>query len=389
MTLAGLPSRRRGAGLRWITIGVVATILILLIDASLKSKSPAPAHRLAVGAWVDQVLPAITSSTAQGQVIAGIWSGGLSRSGPALSALITGAANSSASDYATVSKLDPPSSLGGSAGLLEASLLARSRAASTVEKVLLATLGAAAGPSNPGAPADSTSASPSAEAPLLAQAASDIEVGDQAYALFLSTFPASAGVKMPSSTWGFDLKPYETQPAQIFLTALQSAVTTSPLYQLSIFSVSTNPSPITTKGSTLVLPDSSAVSVDLVVANTGNQPASHVTVTATVSPAGSGSSTAKDFVNLAVGQAYAISSLGPLSAPQGTAVTLTVTADVTPPSQPGSAGSQTPTVKSATTTLDLEMPAPPPPTTTTTTRAGSSGSKTSSTTAPAGTTGAG
>jgi hypothetical protein len=279
--------------------------------------------------------------------------------------------------------------MGGPAGLLEASLLARSRAASTVEKVLLATIGAAAGPSKPGAPADSTPASPSAEAPLLAQAASDIAVGDQAYALFLSTFPASAGVKMPPSTWGSDLKPYQTQQAQIFLAALQSAVTTSPLYQLSIFSVSTNPSPITTKGSTLVLPDSSAISVDLVVANTGNQPASHVTVTATISPAGSGSSTAKDFVNLAVGQAYAISSLGPLSAPQGTAVTLSVTADVTPPSQPGSAGTQAAAVKSATTTLDLEMPAPPPPTTTTTTTAGSRGAKTSSTTSPTGTAGDG
>lgn len=390
MTLAGVPSRRRGAGLRWITIGVVATILILLIDASLKSKSPTPARRLAVGAWVDQVLPAITSSTTQGQVIAGIWSGGLSRSGPALAALIDGAAARSASDYATVSRLDPPTSLGGSAGLLEASLLARSRAASTVQKVLLATLGAAAGPSSPRASTDSAGAPPSAEAPLLAQAASDIAVGDQAYALFLSTFPASAGVKMPPSAWGSDLKPYQTQPAQIFLTALQSAVATSPLYQLSIFSVSTNPSPITTSGSTLVLPDSSSISVDLVVADTGNQPASHVTVTATISPAGAGPSTAKDFVNLAVGQAYAISGLGPLSAPRGTPVTLSVTADVTPPAQSGTAGGQAAAVKSATTTLTLEMPAPPPTTTTTTTTpAGSRSATASSTTVPAGAGGAG
>jgi hypothetical protein len=379
MTLAGLPSRRRGAGLRWITVGVVVTILILLIDASLKSKSPTPTHRLAVGAWVDQVLPAITSSTTQGEVIAGIWSGGLPRSGPTLAATIDGAAAKSVSDYTTISKLDPPSSLGGSAGLLEASLLARSQAASTVQKVLLATLGAAAGQTRPGAPTDSTAAPPSAEAPLLAQAASDIAVGDQAYQLFLSTFPTSAGVKMPPSKWGSDLKPYQDQPAQIFLTSLQSAVTTSPLYQLSIFSASLNPSPITTRGSTLVLPDTSAISVDLVVADTGNQPASHVTVTATISPAGSGSSTAKDFVNLAVGQAYAISSLGPLSAPKGTPVTLTVTADVTPPPQSGTSGTHAAVVKSATTTLTFEMPTPPPPTTSTTVPAGSR----SPTTAPA------
>lgn len=371
MTLAGLPSRRRGAGLRWITIGVVATILILLIDASLKSKSPTPARRLAVGAWIDQALPAITSSTAQGQVIAGIWSGGLSRSGPAIAALIDGAAAKSASDYAAVSKLDPPSSLGGAAGLLEASLLARSEAASTVQQVLLATLGAAAGPSSPGVTTDSSAASPSAEAPLLAKAASDIAVGDQAYQLFLSTFPASAGVKMPPSTWGSDLKPYQTQQAQIFLTTLQSAMTTSPLYQLSILSTSISPSPITTKGSILVVPDSSAISVDLVVADTGNQPVSHVTVTATISPASSGSSTVRDFVNLAVGQAYAISGLGPLNPQKGTPVTLTVSADATPPTQSGNAGSRPTVVKSASTTLTFEMPAPPPPASSTTTAVGS------------------
>ncbi|MGC8514116.1 MAG: hypothetical protein ACP5P1_13950 [Acidimicrobiales bacterium] len=386
MTLAGLPSRRRGAGLRWITVGVVVTILILLIDASLKSKSPTPTHRLAVGAWVDKVLPAITSSTTQGQVIASIWSGGLSRSAPTLAATIDGAAAKAVSDYTTVSKLDPPSSLGGSAGLLEASLLARSQAASTVQKVLLATLGAAAGQTSPGKPTDSTAAPPSAEAPLLAQAASDIAVGDQAYQLFLSTFPASAGVKMPPSAWGSNLKPYQTQPAQIFLTSLQSAVTTSPLYQLSIFSVSLSPSPITTSGSTLVLPDTSAISVDLVVADTGNQPASHVTVTATISPASSGSSTVKDFVNLAVGQAYAISGLGPLSAPKGTPVTLTVTADVTPPPQSGTSGSQAAAVKPATTTLTFEMPAPPAPTTSTTSP-GTRSAKSPSTTSPAGTNG--
>ncbi len=386
MTLAGLPSRRRGAGLRWITVGVVLTILILLIDASLKSKSPTPAHRLAVGAWVDQVLPAITSSTTQGQVISSIWSGGLSRSAPALAATIDGAAARAVADYTTVSKLDPPTSLGGSAGLLEASLLARSQAASTVQRVLLATLGAAAGQTSPGTPTDSTAAPPSFEAPLLAQAASDIAVGDQAYQLFLSTFPASAGVKMPPSTWGSNLAPYQTQSAQIFLTSLQSVVTTSPLYQLSLFSVSLSPSPITTSGSTLVLPDTSAISVDLVVADTGNQPASHVTVTATISPATSGSSTVKDFVNLAVGQAYAISGLGPLSAPKGTPVTLTVTADVNPPSQAGTSGSQAAAVKPATTTLTFEMPAPPAPTTSTTSP-GTGNAKSPSTTSPAGTNG--
>ncbi len=397
MTLAGLPSRRRGTGFRWITIGVVATVLILLIDASLKSRSTAPARQLAAGAWVDQVLPVISSSTGDGQVLASIWSGGLSRSGPSIASGVESVATKSAAEYAALSKLNPPSGLVGSAGLLEASLLARSQAASIVEKVLLATLGAAAGPSTRGNPVDSTASSPSVEAPLLAQAASDIGVGDQAYSLFRSTFPASVGVAMPASVWGGDTTPYQSSPAQVFLTSLQSAMTTSPLYQFSIFSLSTNPAPLTTKASTLALPDASSISVNLVVANTGNQAASHVTVTATISPAGHGASTVRDFVNLAVGQAYTINRLGPLNPPLGTPVTLTVTASTstsssttstssttttTPGSSASTSGGTGPvaTVKSATSSIVFEMPAPPPPTTTTTVPTSTSKAATSTTT---------
>ncbi len=395
MTLAGLPSRRRGTGFRWITIGVVATVLILLIDASLKSRSTAPARQLATGAWVDQVLPVISASTGNGEVLASIWSGGLSRSGPSIASTVESVATKSAAEYATLSKLSPPNSLVGSAGLLEASLLARSQAASTVEKVLLATLGAAAGPSSQGNPADSTASSPSVEAPLLAQAASDIGVGDQAYSLFRSTFPASAGVRMPASVWGGDTAPYQSQPAQVFLTSLQSAASTSPLYQFNIFSLSTNPAPLTTKGSTLALPDASSISVNVVVANTGNQPASHVTVTATISPAGRGSSTVRDFVSLAVGQAYTINRLGPLNPPFGTPVTLTLTVtastSATSPTtttsgsnaSTGSGTGPVPTVKSATSSIVFEMPAPPPPTTTTVPTSTSKGA--TSTTTPAAT----
>ena len=382
MTLAGLPSRRRGTGFRWITIGVVATVLILLVDASLKSRSATPTRQLATGAWVDQVLPVISASTGDGQVLASIWSGGLSRSGPSIASAVDSVAANSAAEYATLSKLNPPSGLVASAGLLEASLLARSQAASIVEKVLLATLGAAAGPSTRGNPADVTASSPSVEAPLLAQAASDIGVGDQAYSLFRSTFPASAGVSMPPSVWGGDTKPYQSNPAQVFLTSLQSVMSTTPAYQFDVFSLSTNPAPLTTNASTLVLPDASAISANLVVANTGNQPASHVTVTATISPAGHGSSTVRDFVDLAVGQAYAINRLGPLNPPLGTPVTLTVTVTVTASnsasaSSPtsattatasggtGSAPGPVVTVKSSTSSIVFEMPAPPPATTTT------------------------
>ncbi|HET9078557.1 MAG TPA: hypothetical protein VFN68_16595 [Acidimicrobiales bacterium] len=360
------------------------TLLILLIDASLKSRSPAPRQQLAAGTWVDRVLPVISRSTEEGQAVAGIWANGLKTPAPALASTINSVASEAAQNYQTVVKLRPPDSLLGPAGLLEAALLARSEAAANLQKALVATLGsaAAAGPSSPPsgasppAPTTSTTAAggragsttttpttappvgapPASQVPVIAKAGSDIQVGDSAYSLFVGSIPPSLGIHMPASTWATDLNPYTPQAAQVFLSSLQSAVVTSPVHQVKVLAVSLKPSPVSTNGAVQVLPDSSAVTVTIVVADTGNQPESNLTVTAAISPAGRGTSSVRDFVNLQPGQAYTISGLGPLNPPQGPTVTLTVS--VTP-----AAGSSTPPVTS---TVNFSMPAPPPPTTTTT-----------------------
>lgn len=146
MALASRNARRGAAGLRWLAVGVALTLLVLLIDASLKSRSPAPRQQLAAGTWVDRVLPVIASSTEQGRVIAGIWTDGLKTPGPALAASVDSVAAGARQDYETVVKLRPPDSLLGPAGLLEAAMLARSEAASDLQKALIATLGSAAAP---------------------------------------------------------------------------------------------------------------------------------------------------------------------------------------------------------------------------------------------------
>ncbi len=354
-------------------------MLILLIDASLKSRSPAPRQQLAAGEWVDRVLPVIASSSAEGQVIAGIWANGLKTPAPALAASINSVAAGAAKNYQTVLALRPPDSLLGPAGLLEAALLARSQAAAGLQKALIATLGSAvnAAPAPAATPTTSTTTTagaappastttttappvgvpPATVVPEVTKAGSEIQVGDSAYALFLSSIPASLGVHMPPSTWVGDMTPYSAQSAQVFLASLQTAVVTTPVHQVRIYAVSLNPSPVSRSGAVQVLPDATAVSVTIVLADTGNQPESNLTVTAAITPAGSGTSSVRDFISLGVGQAYTISGLGPLNPPQGPPVTLTVT--VTPP-----AGSPTPP---ATSTLTFSMPAPPPPTTTTTT----------------------
>ncbi|MBV9661454.1 MAG: hypothetical protein JO337_09875 [Acidimicrobiales bacterium] len=160
---------------------------------------------------------------------------------------------------------------------------------------------------------------------------------------------------MTASAWASDPAPYQAPQAQVFLTSLQNSTVTTPVHQVKIYSVSTTPAPVSNQNSVEVLPDATAMTITVVVADTGNQPENNLTVNAVISPATSGASSVRDFVNLKPGQAYTIVGLGPLNPPLGAPVTLTV--DVT-----GSDGTTL-----ATSPITFQMPAPPPPTTTTTT----------------------
>jgi hypothetical protein len=356
MALPGRSGRRSGAGFRWIAAGVVITLLVLLIDASLNSRSPGPTRTLQAGVWVDRVLPVITASTEEGLVLASTWANGLKMPASEVSSQVATIATQAAHNYSVVSQLRPPDQLGGPAGLLDAALLARSKAAAELQKAFSSTLGAAAVAPGTKATVASVPAAtdPAAVLADVTVAGSDIQVGDQAYQLFLSSMPASLGVKLPSSTWGANPAPYAPQTAQVFLASLQSSAVTTPVHQVTIYGIALDPAPVSASGPVQILPDATAITVTIVLADTGNQPASNLTVTASISPAGPGSSSVRDFVNLAVGQAYTIDALGPLNPAQGSPVTMTIT--VTPP-----AGAPLPPVSRQ---LVFQMPAPPTTTTT-------------------------
>lgn len=340
MALAGRFARR-GAGARWLLVGIVITLVVLLVDASLHSRSPGPGQQLAAGTWVDRVLPVITTSNTEGVQLEQLWSGGLSMKPDQITSLVDQIAVGASAAYKQVVDLRPPSNLAGSAGLLEACLLSRSQAASILETVVNQTL-------------DGPAPSPQLTSQVQT-AGNDLQVADQAYSLFASTMP-KVGVTMPASQWLGNSNPYQPQSAQAFLASLHSSASTTPLHQLTLYAVTTTPSPVNAQGPAEVLPDARAITVTIVVADTGNQPERNLTVTASIAPS-AGAASAKDFVDLQPGQAHTIENLGPLNPPQGTPVTLTVT--VTPPA--GSAASV------VTKTVVFSMPAPPPSTTTTST----------------------
>ncbi|MGH9115348.1 MAG: hypothetical protein ACRDWW_05900 [Acidimicrobiales bacterium] len=332
MALGGRSARRGGGGLRWLAVGVVLTLLILLIDASLHSRSPGPSQQMAAGAWVDRVLPIIDESTQEGQQIAGIWARGLTMRPTEVATQLDQTAAAAAQAYHDVIGLRPPVALAGPAGLLDASLLARSEAAGQLRSAL-------------GPDAGSTPVS------AIQSAGSHIQVGDSAYQLFAQSMPRSVPA-MPPSLWLADPAPYQPQAVRIFLASFQSAGASTPVHKVEIYALTTTPSPVSTQGATQVLPDARAMTVTIVVANVGNQSEKNLTVTAAISPS-KGASSARDFLDLQPGQAHSIVGLGPLNPPEGTPVTLSVTVTA-------AAGSPVPPV---TTSLVFSMPAPPPATT--------------------------
>jgi hypothetical protein len=344
MALASRSARRGGEGSRWLLVGVVITLFVLLIAASLKSRSPGPGQQLATGAWIDRVLPIVTTSTEEGQQLATIWSNGLRTPAPSLTTLLDQVATGASHAYQQVVVLHPPVTLDGAAGLLEACLLVRSEAATSLRNALGPVLTSGASGSA-GAGSGSVTA--------IQTAGNDMQVGDQAYQLFTQSLP-KLGLTMPASAWATNPAPYQPIAAAAFLASLQSAMSTTPVHEVKIYAVSTSPAAESSQGGTEVLPDSSTMSVTVVVGDVGNQAENDLTVTASIVPEG-GSSSVRDFVDLVPGQAVTIEAMGPLTPPQGVTVTLTVT--VAP-----QAGSATPP---ATQKLTFMMPAPPPTTTTT------------------------
>lgn len=322
---------------------MIITVVILLIDASLHSRSTSPRQELATGSWIDQVLPLIGETNQQAQQLDTVWAHSRSMAAADITSAIAQVAAGAASTYQQAVAVRPPTTLAGASGLLDASLLARSKAATAIQRALAPQLAARA-------------PSVSSAIRTLGTAATDLQIGDQAYQLFLQSLPRT-GVTIPPSKWLTSAGPFSGQTASVFVSTLHNSVVKAAVHDVRIYAVTTSPPPVSTNGSVQVLPDATVMYVTIVVANVGNQEESNLTVTAAISPT-LGATSVRDFLSLAPGQAHTVVGLGPLAPPQGPNVTLTVT--VTP-----EAGSSTPT---ATKTLTIQMPNPnAPPSTTTTT----------------------
>ncbi|HTW11061.1 MAG TPA: hypothetical protein VME46_26410 [Acidimicrobiales bacterium] len=324
-----LPKHRSGS--RWLIVPFVLTIIVVLIDASMHARSPQPQRTLDSEAWVDQVLPDITASSAQGLEIAGISSRKLTLPAGGVAAELSSLASQSLATYRSVRDLAPPSGLASAAGLLQACLWARQAGAGEMASAVKQLLGGA---------------HPYSVVPEMTAAAAEFQVSDNAYQLFSRDLPR-LGVDMPPSQWAAQPGIFQPEALSGFTARLLADVVKAPAHELDIDAISTNPAVLDTQGNVQVLSPAETVSVTVVVADGGRSSEAGVTVSARISPAkGSPAQDVSATVNLSQGQADAVTLSGLRTMPS-TPTTLTVSA-VGPDGVPSEVSRQ----------LQIEVPGP-------------------------------
>jgi hypothetical protein len=315
MALAGR-RHRRGNGRWWLLAGLVATLLVLVVDASVQDRSPSPQRTLAADTWVDRVLPVIGDSTSQGIQLGQLRANGSGMTAADLDAQYQQVANAANQSLATVKGLRPPTELDVANGYLTASLQTRAEAATSMSQAVHQYLSAPAGTDPAGAVSGMTNA------------ASQFAVGNQAYQLFVNAVPP-LHVTLPASSW--DPMPSDYTPLALtsFLTTVHQNGSLASAPDLAVLTITTNPPAVGLNGTTQVLSPAPSISVVASVANQGNVVEPNVPVTASINGAASPPASVSQTVTLQPGQKASVT-LGPLHPQVGPTIGLTVSVPAVP-----------------------------------------------------------
>jgi hypothetical protein len=312
MALGSRPARTtRRRGRPWLFFALLATLLVLIVNAAMAARSPAPARQQAQQSYLDQVLPAIQQSSQQGLDIGNMRAQALTLPPTIIANHISGVVTQAQQTLNAVEKLNPPQSAKTAHALLVATL--------DLRYVGTKAMGQAMGTALSSQPVDTG-------VQALAGVGLDFQAADQSYSLFQQAMPA-LGPPLPSSRWVADSSAYSPATLSVFVASLRAAGSLAPVHDVSVVVVTTNPQPVNLLNGVQILPVAKQLSLQIVVANTGNQSEKNLTVSATIAPSAIGpTQMVRDFVDLTPGQTRTVS-LGTLRVVAGQATTLTVRID--------------------------------------------------------------
>ena len=308
--MALAPRRRRRRRPRWLLVGILATVAVLLVSAAF-SGSESPSRRLAQLAYLDAVRPHIDQSTAQGASIAEIRTDAIALGRQGVTRRLARVSREADVALAGVRDADPPSSLETAHTILVATFAIRARVA------------AAATAGMEGA---YTEGPPEPAVDVLVSAGEEMVAADRTYRVFVDALPQPEGVTaplVPASAWASEPQLWSRPELAAFVASIRSSAAPTAVHDVGVLTVSTDPVAVATEGNASVLPLVRTLRLDIVVANTGNAPEKGVPVVATlIGPAGE-VDTARDFVDLDPGQRRSVP-LGGLRPVPGGPSTLTV-----------------------------------------------------------------
>jgi hypothetical protein len=312
MVLASRPTRWRAR--RWLLVGALATLVVLAVNAAIAARSSAPARQLAEQNYLDQVSPVIQDSTQQGRDIDALRSQAVTLSGTTIIDRLDQLVASTAQSFAAIRRIAPPGSMDTAHDLLVATMAVRADSAKSLRQAIANALG--------GQPLIAAAAA-------VGQVGSEMEASDRTYQLFVQALP-SPGTGAPTSRWVSDPTAYDQANLSVFLSSVRASTSLAPVHDVAVVLVLTDPAPVSLNGSTQVLPVSKFLNLQIVVADTGNQPERNLMVSATMSPSAIGPTEVfRDFVNLSPGQRRTVS-LGGLRPEPNQPTTLTTRIDAAP-----------------------------------------------------------
>lgn len=307
--MAFAPRRRRRRS-RWVLVGVLLSVMALLANAGVSSRSTGPAKRLAGLAYVDQVRPHVEASNRQGAEVGEVRDGAAALGRDGIRRKMERVRRDSAAELRGVREIEAPPDLYAGHTLLVSTMVLRAGATAKMTDALMAALG---------------TRSPEPAVDVLVEAAEDIVAADHTYRAFvdLVVVKGARGPLLPESSWVADRTAWERPAVSAFVSALRASRVSTPVHDVGVLTFSTDPKPVANEGGDAVLPLMKTLRVEAVVANIGNAAEAGVPVVATLTGPEGKADTARQFVDLAPGQRRTVA-LGGLRAVPGGPSVLTV-----------------------------------------------------------------
>lgn len=289
---------------RSVLLALLLSLVVLSVSMVSSAQTDGPGRRFSELGYIDAMRPLIERSSAQGADLAQVRSQGLRLGREVVRRQLARVSQGGQAVLDEVEKTEPPDSLATAHSILVATMAVRSRAATIFDAVVAGAYG-----SGPLAPLAET----------LSRVGDYLLASDRTYQVFLESLPDSDGVRasMPTSRWLSEGRPWDRTELDVFVAALRSSATSSPVHDVSLLVVTTRPAAVGSEGPASVLPIARAFEVEVVVANTGNSPERNVAVMAALSGVGRNSETVRGSVDLEPGQRRSLTLSGLRPVPAG------------------------------------------------------------------------